>query len=139
MPKDQPPPRRSKRKSGGDEAETEILENPAKKKKGDKVPGDTASEFAKSSAKAHHEALSHAAAQASLSQAEYSLENRNADSPQVNKGPSSQTKRRRELNVGGWVSPLFAASVNRSWLEKDSAPKSFDLKTYVPQPGDTLL
>jgi len=60
-------------------------------------------------------------------------------SPDNANDEGAKAKKKRELNVGGWIEPNFAASIDRSWLEKDSPQKHFDLKTYVPQAGDTIL
>lgn len=40
---------------------------------------------------------------------------------------------------GGWVSPAFAPSIDRGWLEKDEAQPHFHPSAFVPQPGDTVL
>lgn len=42
-------------------------------------------------------------------------------------------------NVGGWISPEFASMIDRSWLERDGPTEKFDLSTYAPQVGDTVL
>jgi hypothetical protein len=50
------------------------------------------------------------------------------------------TKRKRNArNVGGWVSPQFAFEIDRSWLDQDNTKAHFDLYSYVPQTGDTVL
>ena len=56
-------------------------------------------------------------------------------------GPPSAKKKRDNMgrNVGGWISPKFANELERSWLERDALPLKFDLPTYVPQIGDTVL
>lgn len=48
-------------------------------------------------------------------------------------------KRKKCRNVGGWVSPLFAAEIDRSWVEMDTFDPKFELSQYVPQIGDTVL
>lgn len=139
-PKDPAPPRRSKRKSTGDKAGT--MEKITKKKKGEKstehvsksIPEDS-SEGVSSSY--HSEAITEAAAQASVSQAETLLESTTSDSPESK--TLGKSKRKRDLNVGGWISPPFATSLDRSWLERDVPHNDFDLKAYVPQVGDTVL
>ena len=52
---------------------------------------------------------------------------------------TSVKKRKKSRNVGGWVSPLFAAEIDRSWVEKDTFDPKFDLSNYAPQVGDTVL
>jgi len=42
-------------------------------------------------------------------------------------------------DVGGWVSPEFAKLLNRSWLERESPPHPFDLRSYAPQAGECVL
>ena len=130
-PKDPPPPRRSKRKT--DEESTEPAQSPAKKKKGDKQTKESGALDGMEQVGR----ISSAATQASLSQAE-TLLSKPPDGT-LEKAEGTKTKKKRELHVGGWVSPIFSATVDRSWLEKDSPHKSFDLKTFAPQPGDTVL
>ena len=47
--------------------------------------------------------------------------------------------RRRNPNVGGWVSPSFACQIDRSWLAGDQYESKLNLSTYVPQAGDIIL
>lgn len=48
-------------------------------------------------------------------------------------------QRKRGRNVGGWISPEFSDVIDRSWLSGDAPTKQFDLSSYVPQVGDTVL
>jgi hypothetical protein len=82
-----------------------------------------------------------AATQASLSQTESGLAASKSpeESLQSRAHEDGKTKKKRELNVGGWISPSFSPTVSRSWLEKDQATKRFQLDSYVPQVGDTVL
>lgn len=48
-------------------------------------------------------------------------------------------RKRSARNVGGWISPLFAENIDRSWLEQDCHPDKFDLSRYVPQVGECVL
>jgi len=52
---------------------------------------------------------------------------------------TKKKKEKREVNVGGWVSPLFSDCIDRAWLQKDTAHKHLDLRNYAPQAGDTVL
>ncbi|KAL3940731.1 MAG: hypothetical protein SGBAC_004782 [Bacillariaceae sp.] len=58
-------------------------------------------------------------------------------------GPTEATptkNRKKDVrNVGGWVSPIFGQELERSWLERENALPNFDLDSYVPQVGDTIL
>jgi hypothetical protein len=54
-------------------------------------------------------------------------------------GPVKRKRRTNLRNVGGWVSPNFAAQLDRSWLDKDSPGKAFDPSTYAPQVGEAVL
>lgn len=60
---------------------------------------------------------------------------------EVDLKPSAKNKKRELVakNVGGWVSPVFSQSIDRSWLESDSPAKKFDPSRYIPQIGDTVL
>ena len=58
----------------------------------------------------------------------------------ANEKPGNVKQRKRNIrNVGGWISPQFSKELDRSWLMLDSPTESFDLSTYVPQVGDTVL
>jgi hypothetical protein len=48
-------------------------------------------------------------------------------------------RRKKARNVGGWVSPLFSAEIDRAWIESDKFEPKADLFKYVPQIGDTVL
>lgn len=48
-------------------------------------------------------------------------------------------KRKRGRLVGGWISPQFSNDVDRSWLQVESPPRHFDLRTHIPQTGDIVL
>ena len=112
-PKDPPPPRRSKRAPVESPSPT-----PAPKGK------ERSQEF-----EADNSRPSNFETTVSFSQEE------ETDSPDA----TSQSKRKRVVrNVGGWISPEFANEVDRSWLSGNSA-SSFDVSTYVPQVGDSVL
>jgi hypothetical protein len=53
--------------------------------------------------------------------------------------PDAKQRKRLARNVGGWISPEFSKEIERSWLERDTPAEKFDLSTYVPQVGDTVL
>lgn len=123
-PKDPQPSRRSQRKSTDEGMDAKHDEGLLKRKcQGNSGQLATTSD---------------AVSRASLSQAEHLMESKDEESPQGEKSPTN-TKRKRELNVGGWISPNFAASLDRSWVNKDVAHKNIDPKSFVPQPGDTVL
>lgn len=61
------------------------------------------------------------------------------DSKPAAKGRPKKKRETIPKNVGGWVSPAFAQDIDRSWLEADNTPKKFDLSSYIPQVGDTVL
>lgn len=49
-------------------------------------------------------------------------------------------KKKREIDVGGWVSAPFATRIDRDWLDQDAPQSQLNsVKAYVPQPGDTIL
>lgn len=52
---------------------------------------------------------------------------------------SDMERQRLAKNVGGWISPAFLKEIDRSWLQRNTPPERFDLKTYCPQVGDTVL
>jgi hypothetical protein len=56
----------------------------------------------------------------------------------VGKGTKKGPKKKNR-NVGGWVSPMFASEIERSWLEADKYESNLDLSKYVPQVGDVVL
>ena len=53
--------------------------------------------------------------------------------------PSQVKRKRLAKNVGGWISPSFAAEVDRSWLNRDATEVEFDARSYAPQTGDVVL
>lgn len=67
------------------------------------------------------------------------------DSPAEDEGVSAEKsdtvaqRKRVARNVGGWISPEFSKEIDRSWLERNAPDENFDLSTYVPQVGDTVL
>ena len=61
-----------------------------------------------------------------------------ADSTRA-KGSKKGGPRRRNANVGGWVSPTFSCQIDRSWLSGDHYESKLNLSTYVPQAGDIIL
>ena len=137
-PRDPPPPRRSKRKSDVD-AESATQTPVDKKAKGgddheeslDK--GQRWRELAKSfGPEAPASATSSIPLTATADQACKSSSSSSAVKP----------KKKKELtgrNVGGWISPRFAAEVDRSWLEREKPTTTFELSKYVPHVGDTVL
>ena len=134
VPDDPPAPRRSKRKPEEEET-TGAFIPPAKRKKVDGQPinADAEDETEDSGR------ISNAATQASLAHTESHVENPPEEHSEKVQGNNNQAKKKRELQVGGWVSPIFSAVIDRSWLGKDTPDSRFDPKTYVPQPGDTVL
>lgn len=54
-------------------------------------------------------------------------------------GKRKKIRKRRARNVGGWVSPMFSKTIDRSWLEKDYYDSNVNGSTYVPQAGDIVL
>jgi hypothetical protein len=62
----------------------------------------------------------------------------NAD-PSRAKGSKKGGLRRKNTNVGGWVSPTFASQIDRSWLAGDAFDSKLNLSLYVPQAGDIIL
>jgi hypothetical protein len=62
--------------------------------------------------------------------------------PPIPENDSSETltqRKRVARNVGGWISPDFSNDINRSWMENEVPSDRFDLSSYVPQVGDTVL
>jgi hypothetical protein len=47
--------------------------------------------------------------------------------------------KRKNRNVGGWVSPAFARMIDRSWLEGDQYDPNLNFATFVPQAGDIVM
>jgi len=126
-PKDPPPPRRSKRSAADDEEEAESA--PPKKK------GSSGAAQKSSSPSTNDEDIRLHEAQPKLD-----LENNEGEAADTNEKSSKVKLRKRVVrNVGGWVSPEFAAEIDRSWLASDTPPDRFDLSKYVPQAGDTVL
>jgi len=115
-PKDPPPPRRSKR--GSEETEPQTPKKKAKTKAASK--------------KASHDSNASRNLPSSL---ELSQED---EEPSEN-GQAGLKRKRNVRNVGGWISPNLAQELDRSWLNGDCPPANFDLSTYVPQIGDTVL
>ena len=118
-PKDPPPPRRSKRAGEEDEKLTPHTKKKAKK---DTEEEETWTEQAPISA-------------VNLPTAE----EESGGTPVKALQPVGKKRKRGVRNVGGWVSPDFAAKISRTWLEQDTPPPRFELSTFVPQVGDTLL
>ena len=137
-PKDPPPPRRGKRKNDNEKSPNNEGKQQKKAKteasQGRKVSAEVES-FTEDPA-----AISAAATQTSVSKTEDVINSKAADenSPSKDAG-EGKTKKKRELTVGGWVSPQFGPTIDRAWLDKDSAQSKFQLRTFVPQPGDTVL
>jgi hypothetical protein len=136
-PRDPPPPRRSKRKSD------DIEETPSKKKKAKAAthePVDDSSERQPKWSK-----LASALEQPSSSPARTPIANEASASGSAAASPATtenKPRRKKEItgkNVGGWISPHFSKELDRSWLERQKPAKTFDLSTYVPQVGDTVL
>jgi len=116
-PKDPPPPRRSKRKDA-DETEDATPKKRTKKENGNSKKsemGDTMRNL----------------------QTELVVTEEVDDSP--TKEQSTKGRKRNARIVGGWVSPNFAAELDRAWLERDAAEDKFELSAYVPQVGDIIL
>jgi len=126
-PKDPPPPRRSKRSAADDEEEAESA--PPKKKASSGAAQKSSSPSTNDEDIRLHEA-----------QPKLDLENNEGEAADTNEKSSKVKLRKRVVrNVGGWVSPEFAAEIDRSWLASDTPPDRFDLSKYVPQAGDTVL
>jgi hypothetical protein len=128
-PRNPPPPRRSKRKSDVD-AESATQSPVDKKVKGNEHEsldkGQRWRELAKS--------FGPEAATPSTPQ--------HATADEASKSSTAKPKKKKDLtgrSVGGWISPRFAAEVDRSWLEREKPTATFDLSKYVPQVGDTVL
>lgn len=147
-PRDRPPPRRSRR---GAEVETrwgdddEADGKPSSKKRGRKKVLDQQHSQTPSASDSQP---SRAATQASLSQTQVLhqqsfVTEEGMDNPcptTTNDGSVEGSKKRREVDVGGWVSGPFAARIDRAWLDQDAPQPHLDsVETYVPQSGDTLL
>jgi hypothetical protein len=130
-PKDPPPPRRSKRKSDVDD----VPRTPAKKRTKPAQPEQAESSEKEPSCSWTN--LASALEGPSVAIAPPSSH----DSPQgTPTADNNKLKKKKEpRNVGGWISPPFAAEVDRSWLEREKPIKDFDFSTYVPQVGDTVL
>ena len=123
-PKDPPPPRRSKRSGEGD-----VEPQSPKKKKGKKSKEESTS---------HPNAVSdHSMSNTALPKEEI----------QSSASPSAETDRKtkkkpKAKNVGGWVSPEFAARLDRQWLSQYQplcTGNKFHLDQYIPQVGDVIL
>lgn len=122
-PKDPPPPRRSKRSMAPEEEESA---KPASTKKASRKKQKIASE---------DDGIMQHATTYDAKVEPLSEEKPETNSEKVAKGRTKRVAR----NVGGWVSPEFAALIDRSWLDSSKSDESITLSTYVPQPGETLL
>mmetsp|Transcript_4031 Transcript_4031/g.9322 ORF Transcript_4031/g.9322 Transcript_4031/m.9322 type:complete len:2885 (+) Transcript_4031:789-9443(+) len=61
------------------------------------------------------------------------------EKPTVPTETATKNRKKEVRNVGGWVSPVFGQELDRAWLERENALQNFDLDSYVPQVGDTIL
>lgn len=65
------------------------------------------------------------------------------DAPEAETKPGRGSRKgapkRKNRNVGGWVSPTFARMINRSWLEVDHYEPNINFSTFVPQAGDIVM
>jgi hypothetical protein len=135
-PRDPPPPRRSKRKSD------DIEETPSKQKK---AKAATPEPVDSSERQPTWSKLASALEQPSSSLASAPIANEvlalgsAAASPATSENKPRRKKEISGKNVGGWISPHFSKELDRSWLERQKMAKTFDLSTYVPQIGDTVL
>lgn len=124
-----PPPRRSKR-SAGDESQNE---SPAPEKKRIKRKlNDLLPPAAKDDCM--DEKIKLCPEHEQLHDDDDDEDNTNAASADVGK-----QRKRVARNVGGWISPDFAKTLDNSWLTVDSPVNKFVLSHYVPQVGDTVL
>lgn len=140
-PKDPPPPRRSKRKSDGDEPNTPSRKGT--KGSDSATPGSsekqepTGSSWTNlASALEGSPSTVEAAAAIAPTSDSHPPDSAAASGPNNKQAPK---KKKEPRNVGGWISPPFAAEIDRSWLEREKPTSHFDLPTYVPQVGDTVL
>ena len=145
-PRDPPPPRRGtrKRKSLDDAAENAEEPEPDTKMRAIESPDGTKARLTGGTWGSLASAIT---AETLSSSARDSLERPSPggvidESDSKAAAQEKPKKKKRELvprNVGGWVSPAFSKDIDRSWLGSDNMPKNFDLPTYVPQIGDTVL
>jgi hypothetical protein len=57
----------------------------------------------------------------------------------LGRGSRKGAPRKKNRNVGGWVSPAFAKMINRVWLEGDQYDPNLNFSTFVPQAGDIVM
>lgn len=137
-PKEKPPPRRggrARKSEGPDEA---VSSNADPDSTIDAAHGDPSQSIAPSTGGDWGNLATALAVEKSSSSAGLMTSSETKDDT----GASEQTgskRRKKARNVGGWVSPLFSAEIDRAWIESDKFEPKADLSKYVPQIGDTVL
>jgi hypothetical protein len=132
-PRDTAPPRRGKRKRGEDES---LEGTPTNISNSDIVSPDS-----KQKVTTEWDGLAAAIASGrpgNIGENPFDDEDGDADD-EPKRGKGSKKSRKKARNVGGWVSPMFAEEIDRSWLDGDKYDADIDLSKYVPQVGDIVL
>jgi hypothetical protein len=128
-PKDPPPPRRSRRSLADNEDQSAESNTPTKKAAAPRQKGSK--QISPPSDDNDDVRLQRAVSMLNLS---------SEDVSSANDKPGNVKQRKRVVrNVGGWISPQFSKELDRAWLMVDGPTEKFDLSTYVPQVGDTVL
>lgn len=125
-PKDPPPPRRNRKRGDDDPMQGTESEKPkaSPKKEDGEWHGLAAAIAAEKPVKMRDSVVD--------DDAEEETEVKTARGPK-------KPKKKKSRNVGGWVSPLFASTIERSWLGVDKYDSNIDLSRFVPQAGDVVL
>jgi hypothetical protein len=134
LPKDPPPPRRSRRTS----TDADAMEGDAESKKKDRSKVDDPTSPEKPSSQQDWPDVPSTVQDSSMPEGEQaSQEEQEKEAAQ----PTTRIRTRNVRNVGGWVSPNMAKSIDRSWLERDApvVATAFDVSTYAPQVGEAIL
>ena len=152
-PRDPAPPRRSKRNAEDEEAEVETKRKKKRKlsPSGALALGNPSSEMLVATTPTESWSASADAGTTEPVSPPHvpniKQKTRNDDAPgspskfkQSKSRQPSTKKPTRDVarDVGGWVSPMFANEVDRTWLEKTHAPPKFDLYN-PPQVGQVIL
>jgi hypothetical protein len=137
LPKDPPPPRRSRRSNAPEsEAGVEVVASPKKKR----------ARQSKDTSASPDQALSQEWTDVQgfqdTSMVDADEELQEEDDREMAPQATVRIRTRSVRNVGGWISPNMAKLIDRSWLELDQpvpSDQAFDFSTYAPQVGEAVL
>ena len=138
LPKDPPPPRRSRRSSGPEpEANIESSGSPNKKKRARPSQGES-TVLDPSPQRDWRDAQSFQDTSLAEMEQQPDEDDERESAPQA----TARIRTRSVRNVGGWISPNMAKLVDRSWLERDTpveSGKGLNISSYAPQVGEAIL